>query len=871
MKFWYQETNQEVAERLGTSLEKGLPVARIEELQAKYGLNELQAAPPRSIWNMLWEQLTDYLIIILLGAALVSALLGEGQDSLVILIIVIMNAVLSVVQERRAEDALAALKALSDPKAVVVRDGFVLEIPSNQLVPGDLILLEAGQFIPADARIIESANLRVEEAALTGESLPVEKTVAALSGEQSVGDRTNMAYMGTIVVHGHGKALVTGTGMTTEIGKIAGMLQAAEDQGTPLQRKLDVFGKKLGRAILVIVAFIFVVGVLRGFPPLDMFMTAVSLAVAAIPEGLPAIVTIVLALGVQKMSKRNAIIRRLPAVETLGAATVICSDKTGTLTMNDMTVRRLVAGLTEYDVDKLDLSYPGQKMLIEGAALCNDTQGQKNGDLLGDPTETALVALAIKAGVNYQELKAKYPRIDEISFDSERKQMTTVHRWPSAQQETAVVKGAADIILPQCSRIFIDGEVREITSADRQMIERYNEEMADEALRVLAVAYRPDVDGANHAELETDLVFLGLQGMIDPPRPEAFEAIRVAQNAGIRIIMITGDHKRTATAIAKELGVLGTGEVVTGAELDRLSDDALIERINHINVFARVSPEHKVRIVKALKAQGHIVAMTGDGVNDAPALKYADIGAAMGRVGTDVAKDAADMVLADDNFATIVTAVREGRVIFENIRKAIYFLLSCNAGEVLAIFSAIMLGWKAVPLLPIQILWINLVTDSFPALALGVEPAEPGIMDRPPRPTTEGLFQKKTGLLIILAGLFIGGITLIAFRLGLKDDLIAARSMAFATLSLSQLFFVFNFRSLDKPLTTLNPLGNLRLIQAVSLSIFLQVIVFLVPFLRQVFQLAILTFGEVLIVLGLSLATLFFGELAKRLLVVKTS
>ena len=871
MKFWYQETNQEVAERLGTSLEKGLPVARIEELQAKYGLNELQAAPPRSIWNMLWEQLTDYLIIILLGAALVSALLGEGQDSLVILIIVIMNAVLSVVQERRAEDALAALKALSDPKAVVVRDGFVLEIPSNQLVPGDLILLEAGQFIPADARIIESANLRVEEAALTGESLPVEKTVAALSGEQSVGDRTNMAYMGTIVVHGHGKALVTGTGMTTEIGKIAGMLQAAEDQGTPLQRKLDVFGKKLGRAILVIVAFIFVVGVLRGFPPLDMFMTAVSLAVAAIPEGLPAIVTIVLALGVQKMSKRNAIIRRLPAVETLGAATVICSDKTGTLTMNDMTVRRLVAGLTEYDVDKLDLSYPGQKMLIEGAALCNDTQGQKNGDLLGDPTETALVALAIKAGVNYQELKAKYPRIDEISFDSERKQMTTVHRWPSAQQETAVVKGAADIILPQCSRIFIDGEVREITSADRQMIERYNEEMADEALRVLAVAYRPDVDGANHAELETDLVFLGLQGMIDPPRPEAFEAIRVAQNAGIRIIMITGDHKRTATAIAKELGVLGTGEVVTGAELDRLSDDALIERINHINVFARVSPEHKVRIVKALKAQGHIVAMTGDGVNDAPALKYADIGAAMGRVGTDVAKDAADMVLADDNFATIVTAVREGRVIFENIRKAIYFLLSCNAGEVLAIFSAIMLGWKAVPLLPIQILWINLVTDSFPALALGVEPAEPGLMDRPPRPTTEGLFQKRTGLLILLAGIFIGGITLIAFRLGLKDDLIAARSMAFATLSLSQLFFVFNFRSLDKPLTALNPLGNPRLIQAVSLSIFLQLIVFLVPFLRRVFQLALLTFGEVLIVLGLSLATLIFGELAKRLLVVKPS
>lgn len=871
MSQWYQLSPVDTVKELGVDPEQGLAPDEVRARQEQHGFNELQEAPPRSIWAMLWEQLTDYLILILLAAALISAFLGEPQDSVVILIIVLLNAILSVVQERKAENALAALKALSAPKVAVLRLGQVQEVPSRDLVPGDIILLEAGKYVPADARLLESANLKVEEAALTGESVPVDKVIQALDGELGIGDRTNMVFMSTVISYGRAKAVVTQTGMETQIGKIAGMLQEAGNESTPLQKKLASFSKRLGQAILGIVIFIFLMGLFRGYPGFEMFMTAVSLAVAAIPEGLPAIVTIVLAMGVQRMSKRNAIIRRLPAVETLGAATVICSDKTGTLTMNDMTVRRLVAGFRTIKAEEVNLSNQGERWLVEAAMLCNDSELQEDGGFLGDPTETALAKVAVQAGLDYRETRQKYPRVDEIAFDSDRKRMTTVNRWPDENSLTAVVKGAPDTVLPNCTRILAGNQVRELREEDRTEIARLNDQMASEALRVLAVAYRPDVKGISGSALEEELIFLGLEGMIDPPRPEAFEAVKVASSAGIRTIMITGDHKSTAAAIASELNILRDGQVVTGAELEEMSDKELANRIDLINVFARVSPEHKVRIVKALKSKGQIVAMTGDGVNDGPALKYADIGAAMGKVGTDVAKEAADMVLADDNFATIVAAVKEGRVIFENIRKSIYFLLSCNAGEVIAIFTAIMLGWKAVPLLPIQILWINLVTDSFPALALGVEPAERGLMDRPPRPTAEGLFRKGAGLFVLLAGLFIGGITLLAFWLGLQDDLGAARSMAFATLSLAQLFFVFNFRSLTKHLVEMPPFGNPKLILAVGFSIFLQLVVFFVPYLREVFEIELLTAGEALEVFLLAAATMLFGEITKRLLAGRSS
>lgn len=871
MSQWYQLSPVDTVKELGVDPEQGLAPDEVRARQEQHGFNELQEAPPRSIWAMLWEQLTDYLILILLAAALISAFLGEPQDSVVILIIVLLNAILSVVQERKAENALAALKALSAPKVAVLRLGQVQEVPSRDLVPGDIILLEAGKYVPADARLLESANLKVEEAALTGESVPVDKVIQALDGELGIGDRTNMVFMSTVISYGRAKAVVTQTGMETQIGKIAGMLQEAGNESTPLQKKLASFSKRLGQAILGIVIFIFLMGLFRGYPGFEMFMTAVSLAVAAIPEGLPAIVTIVLAMGVQRMSKRNAIIRRLPAVETLGAATVICSDKTGTLTMNDMTVRRLIAGFRTIKAEEVNLSNQGERWLVEAAMLCNDSELQEDGGFLGDPTETALAKVAVQAGLDYRETRQKYPRVDEIPFDSDRKRMTTVNRWPDENSLTAVVKGAPDTVLPNCTRILAGNQVRELREEDRTEIARLNDQMASEALRVLAVAYRPDVKGISGSALEEELIFLGLEGMIDPPRPEAFEAVKVASSAGIRTIMITGDHKSTAAAIASELNILRDGQVVTGAELEEMSDKELANRIDLINVFARVSPEHKVRIVKALKSKGQIVAMTGDGVNDGPALKYADIGAAMGKVGTDVAKEAADMVLADDNFATIVAAVKEGRVIFENIRKSIYFLLSCNAGEVIAIFTAIMLGWKAVPLLPIQILWINLVTDSFPALALGVEPAERGLMDRPPRPTAEGLFRKGAGLFVLLAGLFIGGITLLAFWLGLQDDLGAARSMAFATLSLAQLFFVFNFRSLTKHLVEMPPFGNPKLILAVGFSIFLQLVVFFVPYLREVFEIELLTAGEALEVFLLAAATMLFGEITKRLLAGRSS
>ncbi|MBO8126646.1 MAG: cation-translocating P-type ATPase [Firmicutes bacterium] len=869
MKTWHAYPVERVFQELGISPEVGLTLEQVQERQRQYGVNELKEAPPRSLWIMLVEQFTDYLILILIGAALVSAFLGEIQDSVVIMIIVLINALLSVIQERKAENALAALKAMSAPQATVKRGGRIQEIPANQLVPGDIIFFEAGKYIPADARIIHSANLQVQEAALTGESVPVEKTTEPVQAEAGLGDRTNMVFMGTVVSYGRGSAVVTGTGMETEIGKIAGMLQEVETESTPLQRRLDSFGKRLGQAILGIVVFIFIVGVVRGFPAFEMFMTAVSLAVAAIPEGLPAIVTIVLALGVQRMSIRNAIIRRLPAVETLGAATVICSDKTGTLTMNDMTVRQLVAGLEKIPLDEADLTDSGHRLLLEAGMLCNDSEPEEGGRFIGDPTETALAAAGVKAGLDFRELKEKHPRLKEIPFDSERKRMTTVHRWPE-EELSAVVKGAPDTVLPHCTRIYDSGEVRELTQADREKIQALNEEMAGQALRVLAVAYRPDID-PERDDLEEDLIYLGLQGMIDPPRPEALEAVKVAQRAGIRTIMITGDHRRTAMAIADELGILKGQEIVTGAQLEEMSDEELASRIDGISVFARVAPQHKVRIVKALKSRGEIVAMTGDGVNDGPALKHADIGAAMGKVGTDVAKEASDMVLADDNFATIVAAVKEGRVIFENIRKAIYFLLACNAGEVLSIFAPIMLGWRAVPLLPIQILWINLITDSFPALALGVEPAEDGLMERPPRPVSEGLFRPGTGFFLGLAGVFIGGITLVAYFSGLKDSLLAARSMAFATLSLAQLFFVFNFRSLTQPLTEVGLFGNPKLVLGVGVSILLQLIVFILPPLREIFGLTLLSPGEVWTVVFLAGATLLFGELAKRLLVMKPS
>jgi Ca2+-transporting ATPase len=857
MDNFHSLSRQEIMEKFKTS-ENGLSKHEAQERINEYGYNEFKEKQTKSTLQRFLEQFKDFLVIILIIAAVISGFLGEVADSIIILAIVVLNAFLGVIQENKAEESLKALKKMAAPLAHVIRDGMSMEVPARELVPGDIVILEAGKYVPADLRLIETSNLKIEESSLTGESVPVEKNDTVIDDANvPIGDRKNMAFMSSMVTYGRGKGIVVATGMNTEIGKIADMISNVEDEKTPLQKKLEEVGKGLGIAALIICAIMFGVGVIEGRPVFQMFMTAVSLAVAAIPEGLPAVVTIVLAVGVQKMIKRNAIIRKLPAVETLGAASVICSDKTGTLTQNKMTVKKIYT-INGFADDILDA-----RKVLEIANLCNDTQiVEEDGKFktIGDPTETALVDIALTAGIDKRVLDREYQRVDEIPFDSDRKLMTTLNKTKDGI--TSNTKGAPDVMLSRCKYILDGDTIREIQKEDIENIKAANEEMAREALRVLALGFK-NSNEVDKKRAEEDIVFAGLMGMIDPPREEAKEAVHLCKTAGIKPVMITGDHKATAIAIAKELGILNNeSEAISGSEIENMSQEELTQKVENFSVYARVSPEHKVRIVDAWRSKGKIVAMTGDGVNDAPALKKANIGAAMGITGTDVAKEAADMVLTDDNFATIVAAVEEGRTIFSNIKKSISFLLSCNIGEIITLFVATLLGWIE-PLLPIHILWVNLVTDSLPALALGMEPAEKDIMNQPPRDPNEGLFAKGLGLRIALQGAIIGAVTLAAFLYGHQYSEEVGRTMAFFTLSFSQLVHAYNVRYARKSVIFNGMFSNGYLNKAFLISAFIQLIVLVTPFTREIFKIVLLNGPQIGVVILCSIIPLIVVEIAK--------
>jgi len=888
-KTWFAWPADRVTRELQVDPNRGLSGQEVLERRQKYGLNALKEKPPRSILSMFIDQLKETLILILIAAAIVSGALGEWVDSLVILIIVILNACLGVFQENKAEQALKALKEMTKATVKVLRDGQVSQVNVEELVPGDIVLLEAGDAIPADGRLLESASFMVNEAALTGESVPVEKDVHGLDKDEvPIAERHNMVFMGTYATGGRAKAVVTSTGMNTELGKIAQMLDEGEPDPTPLQQQLARLGKTLAKAAGAIVAVVFLTGILRGGELLEMFLTAVALAVAAIPEGLPAVVTIVLALGVTRMSKRNAVIRRLPAVETLGVATYICSDKTGTLTKNEMTTTDIylpsgtfrVTG-TGYEPQGEFLTEAGEpfdpahsldlQLLLLGGALNTDArlvQKEKGYQIIGDPTEGALVVAAAKAGLDKGAMESQYPRLGEIPFDSGRKMMTTFHQLNGVYY--SFTKGAPDVLLARCSSIHQEGRARGMSQEERDLLLEINSQYASQGKRVLAMAYRQwDAlpEPMTSETVEQGLTFLGYFVMIDPARPEAKQAVAVSHHAGIHTVMITGDHKDTALAIAKDLGIWQPGDhCLTGVELAKLSDRELEDIVLNTTVYARVSPEDKLRIVDALKAKGQVVAMTGDGVNDAPALKRADIGCAMGITGTEVSKEASDMVLLDDNFATIVNAVEEGRTIYNNIRKAIYYLLSCNVSEIMAIFGAILVGLGS-PLTPVQILWMNLVTDGLPALALGVEPPEKDIMNRPPRDSKEGVFAGGVGLKIIIQGVMMGILALSAYWLALfwGRSLVEAHTMAFLTMSLSQLVHSFNARSLDHSLFYLGVTSNRSLVYAFLISLLLQLMVVFVPGLNNVFGTTVINPHDWAVVLGLSLVPLVVVEVWKAL------
>lgn len=859
---WHDQDFQTVEKELGTGAEglsEGEAAARLE----RYGENRLRGGKKKSGLQRFLDQFKDVMILILLAAAAVSFIIAftEGRpkdffEPILILAIVVINAVMGAVQESRAEKALDALKDLSAPHAKVRREGREKTVEASKLVPGDLVLLEAGDLIPADARLIESASLKAEESALTGESVPSEKDARAeVPADAPVGDRKNMVYSGCSVTYGRGRAVVVSTGMETEMGRIAHLLEGEDETQTPLQQRLSKLGKYLGIAALAVCAVIFAIGMIDGIPPMEIFMTAVSLAVSAIPEGLPAIVTIVLSIGVQRMVKKNAIIRRLPAVETLGSASVICSDKTGTLTQNRMTLTEAYADSGEREKISGENGEAIRELLRYGT-LCSDgsvTVEDGKERLLGDPTETAIVLAAYRNGLEKERLAAEAPRLAEIPFDSDRKLMTTVNRIDG--KNIVIVKGAFDVLAARCTAGDL-GAAREEASR-----------MSREALRVLAVAWKEIGEVPQKPapeELEQGLAFLGLVGMIDPPRPEAGEAVRVCREAGIRPVMITGDHVETASAIAKSLGILLDGEdAVTGPALAQMSEEELKNRVRTISVYARVSPEDKIRIVKAWQAQGEVVSMTGDGVNDAPALKAADIGCAMGITGTDVAKGAADMTLTDDNFATIVDAVREGRGIYDNIKKAVIFLLGTNIGELLTVFFA-MLFWRNSPLLSMQLLWINLVTDSLPAVALGMEPVDSAVMKRGPKPKNEGVFAHGMGVRVVLQGALFAALTLFGFWYGWQATgaLEGGRTMAFLILSATQVIHAFNMRS-DRSLFKIGPFGNRKLNAAALISAALIALVAFVPPLGAAFGLILLPPALYLAALGLAFVPLAVLELTK--------
>lgn len=866
---WWQMETKEAARRLETDEKQGLTSQMAAERLAQKGRNELAETDGKKslFWRFL-AQFDDFMILLLLGAAVVSVVIsrlsGENDvlDAVMILGIVVLNAALGLFQESKAEKALEALKKMAAPHARVIRDGIVREIPAAEVVPGDLLLLETGDAVCADGRVVESRSLKTEESALTGEALPVEKTsVGGLPEETATGDRKNMVLAGGYVVYGKGKVLVTATGMETEMGRIAAMLSRTSDSMTPLQKKLEQTGKQLGIGALAICALIFCMGILQEKPPFSMFMTAVSLAVAAIPEGLPAIVTIVLAMGTSRMSEKHTIVRRLSAVETLGGAQVICSDKTGTLTQN----RMQVTTWTDYSHRE-----PKNEDLRETVAnlfaLCNDCN-VSDGNLQGEPTEKALGEYAQSMGIDFAALRRDMPRVGEIPFSSARKRMTTLHKTEDGW--ISVTKGAPDILLGKCAFCMEGSGQVPFDDRRKSMARMVNGEMAAQALRVVAVAFRQwsEKPPLTEEALERNLVFAGMAGMVDPPRPEVKEAVHLCRQAGIRPVMITGDHVLTAEAIGRELGIYQKGDcAVTGAELDEMSDKELETAAETCTVFARVAPEHKVRIVQAFQKRGNVVAMTGDGVNDAPALKTADIGCAMGKSGTEVAKGASDLILTDDNFATIVEAVREGRGIYDNIRKAVHFLLSSNIGEILTIFVAMLLGWVA-PLLPIQLLWVNLVTDSLPAIALGMEPAEENIMERPPRKNTGSLFGDGLGGRILLEGVMIGVLALLAFGIGhvyfdQENGYAVGRTMAFAVLSLSQLVHAFNMRG-EGSLGKLPFCSNKWLLMAFVVGVALQCVVIMMPPLAGIFQVVPLNGEQWLLTAALALAPLPLVELEK--------
>ena len=867
---WHNLNAQDVLKKFKVNQDIGLNNISVAQKQANFRNNILTEKKSKGILAKFFEQFSDFMVIVLLIAAAISfitsAVKGSKDyiDSIIILFIVVMNAIVGVVQENKAEKAIDALKKLSSPKANVIRGGKKVIVLSEELVPGDILLLHTGDLVPADARLLESYNLKAEESSLTGESLPVEKDANKIfSVNSNLGERRNMVFSTSTITAGHAKAIVVETGMNTQVGKIAGMIINENSFQTPLQLKLEKTSKILGICAIAICAVIFVLGVVEKIPPLEMFMIAISLAVAAIPEGLPAVVTIVLAMGVRKMAANRAVIRKLPAVETLGNATVICSDKTGTLTQNKMTVTQIC------DEDgKINFSSElGQKILTLGA-LCNNASvsyAKKEFHAIGEPTESALVLAAAENSKVKAELDKKFPKKHEIPFDSERKLMTTVHQLDNGKLRI-ITKGAPDFLLERSS--FCNG--KPLSDNLKRKIKIQNENMAKSALRVLAIAYK-DVDNIPNSqnEIENKLNFCGLIGMIDPPRPQVKMAVNECKNAGIKPVMITGDHIATAKAIANNLGILSGGDkAISGTQLEKMSQADLEKNIFDYSVFARVSPEHKVRIVKAFKKHGETVAMTGDGVNDAPALKAADIGCAMGVSGTDVAKNAADMIMTDDNFSTIVEAVRQGRGIFENIKKSVHFLISTNIGEIITVLTAFLLNLPS-PLLAIQLLWINLVTDSFPALALGVEPVDENIMTHKPQGKNAALFSKNSWRRIVVEGCFIGAISILAFTIGrvffdVSKTPIVGRTMSFAVLSLSQLVHSFNIKS-EKSLFKINIFSNMKLIYSFILGTILQVAVISVPSLSVIFKTANLNLSQWLIVSLLSLSPLLIVELEKFL------
>jgi Ca2+-transporting ATPase len=887
---WFNKTVDEVESTLKTNAENGLTAEEAKKRQEEYGLNELKAKKKKSLFVKFLEQFKDFMIIILIISAIISGVVGVAQgegftDTIIILVVVVVNAIIGVAQENKAEKSLEALQKLSSHVAKVVRDGKLQVIQSKELVPGDIVILETGDYVPADLRIIEAVNLKSQESALTGESVPVEKMAAKIEDEKiGIGDRVNMLFSSSLITYGRGKAVVVETGMNTEVGKIADIINTAEEQGTPLQQKLNKLGKTLGIVALAICAVIFVVGLLYGKEPIHMFMTAVSLAVAAIPEGLPAVFTIVLAIGVQRMVKRNAIVKKLPAVETLGSASVICSDKTGTLTQNKMTVEKVFCDGNlvnlEESADMIDI-----QKLVYASMLCNDTKISEDDKLTGDPTETALVDMAFKLDFD-PSVYGMFPRVAEIPFDSDRKLMTTVHEENG--NYVVYTKGGVDELLANCSSYILEGDIKTDLEEYKEIIRRYNMEMAQNALRVLAMAYKvldhkPTAEEIK--ELESNLTYIGMVGMIDPPRLEVKDAVQECKEAGIKTVMITGDHKITAIAIAKSLGILeNDDEAITGTELEEMSDEELIRNVRKYSVYARVSPEHKVRIVKAWQANGETVAMTGDGVNDAPSLKIADIGCAMGVVGTDVAKEAADVILTDDNFATVVSAVEEGRRIYDNILKAIQFLLSSNIGEIVVLFLAILITpllskqfgvdiTLIETLLPIHILWINLVTDSLPALALAVDPAADNVMKRKPlKNTKKGIFTKGMTWRIVYQGLMIGLLTLTAFIIGLstpdvsqEEKVKIGQTMAFYVLALSELVHVFNIRDNKRTIFKTGIFNNSKLILATVVSASLMFVILFTQGLRDIFGLVMLPAMHVFETVMLVLAPVIIVEIFKLL------